>query len=150
MRAMLPIALLGLALMLGAYFGPKLLARLRLFFSYPAYGTSALCPHCVRPLPEPESHVCPACLLPISGFAATDPILRILSVGALCRQGSRRLVGAGLVGVSAFALLVVGFALSLALEGLYVPALRSLLVGSPWLIVLFKGLSTRVRPFGGA
>ena len=150
MREMLPIALLGLALMLGAYFGPKLLAGVRLFFSYPAYGTSALCPHCVRPLPESWSHVCPACLLPISGFAATDPILRVLSTGALYRQGSHRLVGAGLVGFSAFALLVVGFALSLALDGMYVPALWSLVVGSPWLIVLFKGLSARLRPVGGA
>ena len=150
MRALLPVALLGLALMLGAYFGRSFFARLRRAFSYPAYGTTALCPHCTRPLPEPGSHVCPACMLPVSGFAATDPILRVLCTGALYRQGSRRLVGAGLIGVGAFALLVLSFALMLCLERLYVEAIWSLVVGSPWLIVFGKGLSARMRSQGGA
>ena len=150
MRAMLPIALLGLALMLGAYFGPRLLARLRLFFSYPAYGTSALCPHCARPLPGPESHVCPACFLPISGFAATDPILRVLATGALYRQASHRLVGAGRAGFIAFAAATLAIVLSLWLEGERIASFQMLVLGSPWFIVLFKGLAARRRPVSGA
>jgi hypothetical protein len=150
MRAMLPIALLGLALMLGAYFGPRLLARLRLLFSYPAYGTSALCPHCVRPLPNPDAHVCPFCILPISGFAATDPILRVLATGAIYRQGARRLVGAGLAGF----LLLAGSALVAAaafwLSGERFGALEAVVLSTPAFAVIVRAFLARRAHSGGA
>ena len=150
MRALLPTALLAVALLLGTLYGRPLLHAVRRHFSYPSYGLTALCPHCILPLPRPDSHVCPSCMLPVSGFAATDPILRVLSTGALFRQGSRRLVGAGLAGVSllcAGTLVIVCF---LWADGEREASIGALVTGSPWLIVSFKALSARHGPAGGA
>jgi hypothetical protein len=148
-RALLPTALLGLALMLGTFFGPELLRRLRHFFSFPAYGHTALCPHCVVPLPTPQSHVCPSCMLPVSGFAATDPILQVLATGAVYRQASHRLVGAGLAGVIAFCVVTLALALTLWFEGERSASFQTLFFGSPWFIVLFKGVAARHLPQSG-
>ena len=124
-------------------YGRRLARRLRYLLSYPAYGSEPLCPHCLFPLPGPHTHLCPSCTLPLTGFAGTDPILRIASVGSLYRRGSERLVGFGLAGILVLVALPCIDACMSFIDDDSAYARAALIPAFPWFLILLKNLRTR-------
>ena len=142
-RAIPLIAIAAVLVLLTWVYGRRLVRWLRYLLSYPAYGSAPLCPHCLFPLPGPHTHLCPSCTLPFTGFAGTDPILRIASVGALYRRGSERLVGFGLAGILVLVALPCIDACLSFLDDDSAYARAALIPALPWFLVLFKNFLTR-------
>ena len=147
--ALTPIALAVITILLGWAYLPTLIRAARQFFSYPAYGDTPLCLRCAVPLPSSSTHFCPECGTPLTGFAATDPILRIATTGVIYRR-----IGAGTQGVALFGVVVL---LTLPLGAVVATYLDTEAEGSaalalgavPWLLVYIKGaIRTRYEESG--
>jgi hypothetical protein len=149
LHELLPWALLVLSLLLAVSAGPRVYRSARAFFSYPAYGLHPVCPHCVQPLLYTPAHFCPACDLPVDGFAATDPVLRIASMGAVYRRAASRAHGLGLAGLLVLVGVPVGASIGVALDPNSVGATAVLAGALPWLLILSKRLGTSGEPRRG-
>ncbi len=61
-------------------------------------GTGVLCPACARPIAE-RDHFCPVCGVPLTSFAATDPLASIRSEAEMVRRAFQRPTLLKLIGV---------------------------------------------------
>ena len=137
MVELLPIAAAGLATLLALHWGPTAYRHVRYFFSYPSYGTSPLCPHCLAAIGVSQ-HFCRECKQPVSGFAATDPILSIAAQGCVFRGAVRRPSAAAVIGLWFLAAPYVATAVIERLKGDRLTSASALLFSLPWLALASK------------
>src|SRR6266508_3635897 len=131
------IAVVGLAALLALFWGPTACLNLKHFFAYPSYGDAPLCPHCLAPV-QSMQHFCMACGQPISGFAATDPILSIAAEGCLFRGAVRRPSLTAVVGLWLIAAPAIVAAVLERLEAEPASSALVLLFSLPWLALAMK------------